>query len=75
MPTIKRFEDLHCWQSSRELVNMVYDATNELPFNRDFGLRDQIRRAAVSVETCETRIHAPQIFQKIPGTVTQLLPV
>jgi four helix bundle protein len=28
---------------------MVYEATNESPFNRDFGLRDQIRRAAVSV--------------------------
>lgn len=49
MTTIKRFEDLHCWQSARELVNMVYEVTNESPFNRDFGLRDQIRRAAVSV--------------------------
>ena len=49
MPTIKRFEDLHCWKSARELVNMIYGATNESPFNRDFGLRDQIRRAAVSV--------------------------
>jgi len=49
MPTIKRFEDLHCWKSSRELVDMVYEATNESPFNRDFGLRDQIRRAAVSI--------------------------
>ncbi len=49
MTTIKRFEDLHCWQSARELVNMVYSATSEPPFNRDFGLCDQIRRAAVSV--------------------------
>ncbi len=49
MTTVKRFEDLHCWQSSRELVNMVYEATKESPFNHDFGLRDQIRRAAVSV--------------------------
>ncbi|MDQ3005665.1 MAG: four helix bundle protein [Chloroflexota bacterium] len=49
MPTIKRFEDLNCWKSARDLVNMVYKATNESPFNRDFGLRDQIRRAAVSV--------------------------
>lgn len=49
MPTIKRFEDLRCWQSSREFVNMVYEVTNGSPFNRDFSLRDQIRRAAVSV--------------------------
>jgi four helix bundle protein len=49
MTTVKRFEDLHCWQSSRALVNMIYETTNESPFNRDFGLRDQIRRAAVSV--------------------------
>jgi four helix bundle protein len=49
MATIKHFEDLHCWKSERELVNMVYKVTNESPFNRDFGLRDQIRRATVSV--------------------------
>lgn len=49
MTTIKRFEDLHCWQSARELVNMVYETTNTSPFNRDFGLRDQICRAAISV--------------------------
>jgi four helix bundle protein len=28
---------------------MIYETTSESPFNRDFGLRDQIRRAAVSV--------------------------
>ena len=49
MTTIKRFEDLHRWLSARELVNMVYKAISEPPFNRDFGLCDQIRRAAVSV--------------------------
>ena len=49
MPTIKRFEDLHCWKSARELLNMIYEATNQSAFNRDYGLRDQIRRAAVSV--------------------------
>lgn len=49
MPTIKRFEDLHCWKSARELVNLVYEVTNKSPFNRDYGLRDQIRRAVVSV--------------------------
>jgi four helix bundle protein len=49
MPTVKRFEDLHTWQAARELVKMIYEVTNLPAFNRDFGLRDQIRRAAVSV--------------------------
>jgi four helix bundle protein len=49
MTTVRRFEDLHTWQSARELVKMVYEITNLPAFSRDFGLRDQIRRAAVSV--------------------------
>jgi four helix bundle protein len=49
MPTVKRFEDLHVWQSARELVKMVYEDTRQSDFSRDFGLRDQIQRAAISV--------------------------
>ncbi len=49
MATIKKFEDLRAWQSSRELVKLVYDTTNIGAFQKDFGLRDQIRRAAISV--------------------------
>jgi four helix bundle protein len=49
MPTVKRFEDLKIWQSSRELVRMVYADTGLPEFSRDFGLKDQIRRAPVSV--------------------------
>ncbi len=49
MTTIKGFEDLHCWQTSRELVNLIYEATRLSHFDRDYGLKDQIRRAAVSV--------------------------
>ena len=45
----KRFEDLSAWQKARELVNLVYDMTQKEPLARDFGLRDQIQRAAVSV--------------------------
>jgi len=48
MPTFKRFEDMHVWQSARELVKLIYSATNLPDFKHDFGLRDQIRRAAVS---------------------------
>jgi len=48
MATIERFEDLPAWQKARELVHQVYQACTESRLNRDFGLRDQICRAAVS---------------------------
>jgi four helix bundle protein len=46
---IERFEDLHAWQESRVLANLVYDVTERGVFARDFGLRDQIQEAAGSV--------------------------
>jgi four helix bundle protein len=50
MSTIKRFEDLECWQEARKLVNMVYDAIDEnSAFQRDFRLSGQITGAAISV--------------------------
>ena len=49
MPTIDRFEELPVWNSARRLSNMVYEITNCAEFARDFGLRDQIRRASISV--------------------------
>jgi four helix bundle protein len=49
MATFKRFEEMHAWQSARELVRLVYTATKQPDFSRDFALRDQIRRAAISV--------------------------
>ncbi len=49
MATIRRFEDLECWQKARKLANAIYDLTEQAPFARDFKLRDQIRDAAGSV--------------------------
>ena len=49
MATIVRFEDIEAWQTARDLTRLVYELTNEGTFARDFGLRDQMRRAAVSV--------------------------
>ena len=49
MTAITRFEDIEAWKLSRQLTNSVYAHTNLAGFNRDFGLRDQIRRASVSV--------------------------
>ncbi|MBI2175020.1 MAG: four helix bundle protein [Candidatus Omnitrophica bacterium] len=47
--TIKYFEDLEVWKEARQLARRVYQITQDTAFSRDFGLRDQIRRAAVSV--------------------------
>jgi four helix bundle protein len=47
--TIKRFEEIEAWQTARQMTRLVYELTNEGAFARDFGLRDQMRRAAVSV--------------------------
>ena len=49
MATVERFEDLDVWQNARELTNRIYKHTRQDPFAKDFGLRDQIQRAAVSV--------------------------
>ena len=46
---ISRFEEMLVWQKSKDLALRVYRASERSPFSRDWGLRDQIRRAAVSV--------------------------
>lgn len=45
----KYFEDLDIWRDARALTNRIYAITGDAGFAKDFGLRDQIRRAAVSV--------------------------
>lgn len=49
MATFKRFEDIEAWQEARKVAQEIYRLTADGMFARDFGLRDQIRRAAVSV--------------------------
>ncbi len=49
MTTAKRFEELEVWQKAKELTNSVYKHSSDGAFARDFGLRDQMRRAAVSI--------------------------
>jgi len=46
--TIRRFEDIEGWQMARELARRVYAVARQGEFARDFGLRDQITRAAGS---------------------------
>jgi len=49
MARIERFEDLPVWQTARALARRIYEMTGEPAWARDWGLRDQIRRSAVSV--------------------------
>jgi len=49
MSKIERFEDILAWQKARELTKSVYARTKVGPFARDFGLKDQIQRASVSI--------------------------
>ncbi len=57
MSKIERFEDIKAWQQARSLVKEVYQATGEGKFAKDFSLKDQIRRAAVSIisNTCPVK--------------------
>lgn len=48
---VRSFEDLMVWQKAIEFVKQVYIVTNEGELKRDFGLKDQMRRAAVSIPT------------------------
>ena len=48
MPTIKRFEDLECWQESRKFVKLIYDLAKNNGFSKDFRLVAQVRDSAVS---------------------------
>ncbi|MCB1025262.1 MAG: four helix bundle protein [Acidobacteria bacterium] len=49
MASIEKFEDIKSWQLAREVTRKIYDVSNTGAFEKDFGLRDQIRRSAVSI--------------------------
>ena len=46
---IATFEELQAWQKARMLAVRIYHLTQDPPFAQDFGLRDQIQRAASSI--------------------------
>lgn len=48
MSTIRRFEDIQAWQQARELTREIYKTCAQGSLGKDFALRDQICRAAVS---------------------------
>lgn len=49
MATFRTFEEIQCWQKARELTAKIYNVSKRESFSRDFGLKDQIRRASVSI--------------------------
>jgi len=49
MEKAKRFEDLWIWQHARELVKEIYKDFGSGTGSKDFGFRDQIQRAGVSI--------------------------
>ena len=46
---INKFEDIQAWKEARELTKEIYALTKKPTFSRDYGLVDQIRRAAISI--------------------------
>ena len=49
MSSFRKFEDILAWQKARMLTKRVYQVTRQEEFARDYGLRDQIRRASVPI--------------------------
>lgn len=51
MATIERFEDIQAWQKARQVSAAVYKLCKQGELSKDFGLKDQIRRSAVSIQS------------------------
>ena len=49
MAGITRFEEIEAWKTARQLTNLIYKLSDMGTFAKDYGLKDQIRRASVSV--------------------------
>jgi four helix bundle protein len=79
MTTAKRFEDLEVWQKAKELTNFIYLFSSSGAFARDFGLRDQMRRAAVSIMSniaegfeSQTQVMFIQFLSRSKGSAGEL---
>ncbi len=49
MAKVEKFEDLKVWQAARKIVEEIYRISSTGAFSKDYALRDQIRRAAISI--------------------------
>jgi len=74
------FSELKVWQRSKNLAIFIYEITNESLFSKDFGLKDQIRRAAVSIpsniaegDELKTNRQSVQYFFMAKGSLAELM--
>lgn len=51
MATIERFEEIKAWKKAIELNDLFYPMTEQLPFSRDFSLKDQMKRSCISISS------------------------
>ncbi|MGJ3244242.1 MAG: four helix bundle protein [Opitutales bacterium] len=49
MTTWNSFEDLECWQEARKVNQEIYRLTDLAPAKNDWALKDQLRRATISI--------------------------
>jgi four helix bundle protein len=75
-----KFENLRVWQKSKDLSVRIYKLTYESPFTKDYSLKDQIRRASVSVpgniaegDESGTNKLASRYFYSAKGSVAELI--
>lgn len=73
------FRDLQAWQRAKALAVAIYRLTEKDPFTRDFALRDQMRRAAISVcsnlaegDARQTDKESIQFFFVAKGSLAEL---
>jgi four helix bundle protein len=75
-----KFRELRVWQESKDLAVYIYQLTDEGAFGRDFGLRDQIRRAVVSIasniaegDELDTDKQSVRYFYQAKGSSAEVL--
>jgi four helix bundle protein len=49
MAKFSKFEDIQAWQKAKNVTLLIYQITSDTNFAKDYGLKDQIRRASVSI--------------------------
>lgn len=71
MAKVQKFEELKIWQVARQIARQVYALTQCNAFAKDYGLKDQIQRAAVSVGSNIAEGFSG-VFAAVPGEGTLL---
>jgi len=74
-----KFQELKVWQRAKELAVFIYKLTEQGAFTKDYGLRDQIRRAAISIpsniaegDELDTDRHSIKFFFTAKGSSAEV---